>query len=96
MKHPPAADYTDHKKQSLSECYPVEIERALLSIAGVQEVFVGGEAHPVAGQQIVAWVQMKPGHILDETAIKNPHSNTPIPAKNENRHTNKISLNLPI
>lgn len=50
--------------------YPAEIEDHLLAIAGIEEVLVTGISDPVNGQNIMAFIRVKPGTLLNEETIK--------------------------
>jgi fatty-acyl-CoA synthase len=50
--------------------YPREIEEFLYRHPGVQEVQVIGVPDPKFGEELMAWVQLKPGHAVTEEDLK--------------------------
>lgn len=49
--------------------YPREIEEFLHQLPEVADVHVFGVPDPLFGEQLAAWVKLKPGHRLDESSI---------------------------
>jgi len=49
--------------------YPREIEEFLHQLPEVADVHVFGVPDPLFGEQLAAWVKLKPGHRLDENSI---------------------------
>lgn len=52
-----------------SNIYPREVEEALLTHPDVHEVSVIGRPHPEWGEEVVAFVVMKPGRVMDPAAL---------------------------
>jgi fatty-acyl-CoA synthase len=51
------------------EIYPVEVEEVLYTLPAVSEVQVFGYPHPHKGQEVAAWVKLKPGVQLTPEAL---------------------------
>jgi malonyl-CoA/methylmalonyl-CoA synthetase len=49
--------------------YPREVETVLEEHPSVAEAAVAGVAHPHWGEQVTAWVTVRPGHAFDEAAL---------------------------
>jgi acyl-CoA synthetase (AMP-forming)/AMP-acid ligase II len=49
--------------------YPREVETVLEEHASVAEAAVAGVAHPHWGEQVTAWITLRPGHAFDEAAL---------------------------
>jgi acyl-CoA synthetase (AMP-forming)/AMP-acid ligase II len=49
--------------------YPREVETVLEDHPSVAEAAVAGVAHPHWGEQVTAWVTLRPGHAFDEDAL---------------------------
>jgi len=49
--------------------YPREVETVLEDHPSVAEAAVAGVAHPHWGEQVTAWVTLRPGHAFDEAAL---------------------------
>jgi len=49
--------------------YPREVETVLEEHPAVAEAAVAGVAHPHWGEQVTAWVAVRPGHAFDEAAL---------------------------
>src|SRR5262249_59349385 len=49
--------------------YPREVETVLEEHTSVAEAAVAGVAHPHWGEQVTAWVTLRPGHAFDEAAL---------------------------
>ena len=49
--------------------YPREVETVLEEHPSVAEAAVAGVAHPHWGEQVTAWVILRPGHMFDEAAL---------------------------
>jgi long-chain acyl-CoA synthetase len=60
----------DMVKVAGEKIYPVEIENALERIEGVEEVAVVALHDPRGGVRLHAFVQRKPGAVLDETGLR--------------------------
>jgi long-chain acyl-CoA synthetase len=52
-----------------SNIYPREVEEVLLTHPDVEEASVVGRAHPEWGEDVVAFVVLAPGAVLDEAAL---------------------------
>ncbi|MBU2982116.1 AMP-binding protein [Lentibacter algarum] len=52
-----------------SNVYPREVEEVLLELADVEEASVVGRAHPEWGEDVVAFVVMRAGSVLDAAAL---------------------------
>jgi len=52
-----------------SNIYPREVEEALLTHPGVAEVSVVGRKHPEWGEEVVAFVVVRPGAVADRKAL---------------------------
>ena len=50
--------------------YPREIEEFLMTHAAVEAVQVTGVPDPKYGEEIIAWISVKPGAELSEEAVK--------------------------
>ena len=49
--------------------YPREVETVLEDHPSVAEAAVAGVAHPHWGEQVTAWITLRPGHAFDEAAL---------------------------
>jgi len=49
--------------------YPREVETVLEEHPSVAEAAVAGVAHPHWGEQVTAWITLRPGHDFDEAAL---------------------------
>jgi malonyl-CoA/methylmalonyl-CoA synthetase len=49
--------------------YPREVETVLEEHPSVAEAAVAGVPHPHWGEQVTAWVAVRPGHDFDEAAL---------------------------
>ena len=49
--------------------YPREVETVLEEHPSVAEAAVAGVAHPRWGEQVTAWITLRPGHAFDEAAL---------------------------
>jgi malonyl-CoA/methylmalonyl-CoA synthetase len=49
--------------------YPREVETVLEDHPSVAEAAVAGVAHPHWGEQVTAWITLRPGHDFDEAAL---------------------------
>jgi acyl-CoA synthetase (AMP-forming)/AMP-acid ligase II len=50
--------------------YATDVEAVILEHDAVQEVAVAGVAHTVLGEDVGAWIVVKPGRALDDTELK--------------------------
>jgi long-chain acyl-CoA synthetase len=50
--------------------YPAEIEAALLALPGVRDCAVFGIPHQEFGETLCAHIELEPGTVLDEAAIR--------------------------